>query len=135
MNYIPYSSIDNYYEIKTDVHESKNTVENFETNAEKQSTIRQFREKERLYNQKSTYQTEETMQLELYKNILSVIFYILCIPVVYIIYISDRNIYLKLFYIALALTYPIYISFVENIIYGTWIYIIAMIRGVPSEQL
>jgi hypothetical protein len=135
MNYVPYSTIDSYYKIKGETHESNNSVENFETNAIDQAELQQFREKERLYHQKSTYQTEETMQIESYKNILTIVFYVLCIPLIYFIYISDSNIYLKAFYVVLALAYPMYISFIEDIIYGTWVYIIAMIRGVPTEKL
>lgn len=131
MNYVPYSTTDSYYKIKENTHDSQNPIENF-TN---QTGLQQFREKERLYHQKSNYQTDETMQIESYKNILTIVFYVLCVPLIYFIYISDRNIYLKGFYVALALTYPMYISFVENIVYGIWIYIIALIRGVPTEKL
>ena len=135
MNYVPYSHIDSYHKIKEDTHETPNPVENFETNADDQTGLQQFREKERLYHQKSNYQTDETMQIESYKNILTIVFYVLCVPLIYFIYISDSNIYLKGFYVALALTYPMYITFLENIVYGIWIYIIALIRGVPTEKL
>jgi hypothetical protein len=144
MNYIPYSPTDNYCEVnKNIVNESTSTnqgVESFVVNTTAppppdNTELHNFREKERLYNQKSTYQVERTYQLEQYKNILTVLFYILCIPFIYIIYGSSNNIYLKATYITLALTYPFYIFFIENIIYNGWIYIVALIRGVPTERL
>ena len=42
MNYVPYSTIDNYYKIKGETHETNNSVENFETNAIDQAELQQF---------------------------------------------------------------------------------------------
>lgn len=98
------------------------------------NTLQQFRDEELRYHQKSQYQLQKTDQLDVFNNVLTAIFYMICIVFVYMIYISAYSIPVKLGYIALALAYPIYIFPVEDLFYNIYIYTGAFIRGIPSER-
>ncbi len=103
--------------------------------ADVSSDLQDFRDRERLYNQKAVHQYMQNEQLNSIKWLLTMIFYLVCIAFVYFIYTSNNSTYLKVFYITLALAYPFYIFYLESVFYSVYLYIVAFIRGIPTERL